>query len=729
MPGKRKANEMHSAEPQEKLSKKAKLKLARERAAQFAQRDKAKIESRRGRNAGAGSPKVNAQNKLSKNNHEEMHGKKMTDAAVAKKSPKKKSTLTERRKIALKNAKEYAARDLAGLTSKNKVARAVQASPKDEQEENVQGKLQAEAKNQESFISPTTSESKMTHIPGGSFLAPPQQAVKIGSSPVEVASSAVHPSRLAAALPNNQNFGAAIDPNQVAAYERMRQMQYVIMQQQLATQQQTLMQQHAVASKQGLLIADQQRLQAETAARHEQSRISRMNVSIPSESVRRVEKRDAPLLQSETIVADGRIGDDNNFVEEMNEEDMPPPPPALMAQVSQQVLLNVQNENENLASPVSIRYERHNEGEQDQVIAGDNNEIPHPMPNAGNDDHLQATKPKTRWLQKISSVIVVGVALLYTIIVIPTPSTEESLSPGVVVPEQHFCYLNSDSEKEEGCLNDSDGSECPKGGVCEGGALMACNNIFQDVSDRGDKCVLGEDYLEMKAALMNQLLSHASQICDQSSKPSFKYAMLQKEQPSVLEDESGDLVEALINEGFVVHEGDGLRIGLPEGFKVKLPIYCILGNIGQLVLQEVGLLILGILRITSSNLVGFVSTYPKLSIVISVLLFCFSAYRRYRSAKKKRQEDISRTRTITYKTLEESCGVEHCAIHIRDEIAMALYPNSKNLRLELQKSVWPKVVDDVKRDTRVRKFQTFNKDGKTRDMWQWVAATKTPSQS
>jgi len=40
---------MSSAEPQKKLSKKAKLKLARERAAQFAQRDKEKIENRRGK--------------------------------------------------------------------------------------------------------------------------------------------------------------------------------------------------------------------------------------------------------------------------------------------------------------------------------------------------------------------------------------------------------------------------------------------------------------------------------------------------------------------------------------------------------------------------------------------------------------------------------------------------------------------------------------------------------
>lgn len=73
--------------------------------------------------------------------------------------------------------------------------------------------------------------------------------------------------------------------------------------------------------------------------------------------------------------------------------------------------------------------------------------------------------------------------------------------------------------------------------------------------------------------------------------------------------------------------------------------------------------------------------------------------------------------------------MEHWAIHIRDEIALALYPDSKKLRLELQKRVWPKIVDDLKRDTRIRKCQKVNEDGKVWDKWQWTAAAKTPSQS
>jgi len=719
---------MSSAEPQKKLSKKAKLKLARERAAQFAQRDKEKIENRRGKKSGTVGPKVKTQNKLAKYESEEKHAETMTGTAVEKKSPKKKLSLTERRKTAMENAKKFAARDRAGLESKKKVARAVavEAPPKYQQREGMPEKPSADAQKQKSSTPSAISESKTAPNTAATHFIPPQHAALSDISLMEVAehmklpSNTVYPSQLPGILPNHQNFGAAIDPNQVLAYERMRQMQHLMMQEKLAMeqqQQQKLIQQHVVAAKQKHLRADQLRLQAAATAQHVQSVIPPMNMAIPPESLFSGGNGDPSSLPPGMTVTDGKNGDGNNFVEEMNEEDMPPPPPALMAQVSQQVLFNAQNEEVDHANPVSIEGER-------QI---GNNEVPHPEPIAGNNNRLQATKIKTHWFSKITSVIIICVAITSVILMLPSPSMKKTLSlADTMIPKEPLCYFNSDSEYKEGCSYNIGGIECPKGGVCEGGKLVACDNVFQDVSDQGDKCVLGESYFPMKAALVNQLVSHASQICDQSSKPNFKYAMLQKEQPTILEDESEAFVEALMDEGFVVHERDGLYVGLPEGFKVNLPIYCFLGNIGQWVLQEVGLLLLGILRFASSNLFGFVSAYPKLSALNLFVLICFVQYRKYRAAKTKRQEDISRTREIAYRTLEESCGVEHYAMHIRDEIAMALYPNSKKLRLQLQKTIWPKIVDDVKRDTRVRKFQTFNKDGKTRDMWQWSAARKTP---
>ena len=635
MPGKRKANDMSPGEPQEKLTKKAKLKLARERAAQFAQRDKERIESRK-------SPKPTAPPKVKPKVAKNIVEKKPVATKPVKVATKSvhKLTLAERRKIASENAKEFAARDRAGLEFKKKVA------------------------------SPSPME---------------------GVEHTQVPSSAVYPPLIPGIVPNQQTFGAAIDPNQVAEYERMRQMQYLVMQQQMATQQQQeLMQQHAAAAKQKLSPA---------AAQRQVSGISRKNAAIASESV-----------------------DDNNFVGEMNEEDLPPPPPALMAQVSQQVLFNAKNEDADDANPVSTEDEGQYGGKEDQTIADDNSKV------------------KTRWISKMTAVFIVGAAVVSIILMVPTPSFTEnmpSLPDDTMIPKEPLCFLSSDSEfegeYEEACSNGSGGIQCPTGGVCEGGKLVACENDYQAVSDRGGKCVLDDSFIAMKTALINQLVSHASQICEQSSKPSFKYTMLQKElQPTnvedeiILADESEDLVKALIDEGFVVYERDGLYVGLPEDFEVNLPIYCFLGNVGQWLLQELGLLLLGILRFASSNLLGFVSSYPTPSGVILFLLLVVTKFRQRRAAKKKRHEDIIRTRNIAYKTLEESCGVEHCVSHIRDEIAMAMYPDSKKLKRELQKYVWPKIVDDVKRDTRVRKFQQFNKDGKTRDMWQWTAASKTP---
>jgi len=422
------------------------------------------------------------------------------------------------------------------------------------------------------------------------------------------------------------------------------------------------------------------------------------------------------LMQKSPINAAISVDSDD---EKEIEEDVPPPPPALMAQVSQQVLLNAKEK------VIDSEDETENAEETSPMIPTESSDVPKPE----SDQPLEATKPKSRWLPKLAFLIVVaGVAISFVMLDVPLPEMTPSLpsppSPDVI-PEETPCYFNSDEyEEEESCVNDGSGIPCPTGGLCEGGKLIGCDNSFQAVSERGDKCVLGDDYIPMKIVLMDQLVHHSSRICDHSSKPSFKYTMLQKNQPEILAEESEELIDALKDEGFVVYERDGLYVGLPEDFKVKLPLYCTLGNIGQWLLQEIGLLLLGVLRFAATNFLGFVSAYPIPSGVIFVFYILFSKIRRYRANKKKVQEDIIQTRKIAYKTLEESSGVEHCATHIRDEIAMALYPDSKKLRLELQKKVWPKIVDDVKRDTRVRKFQRLNRDGKTRDMWQWTAATK-----
>lgn len=418
----------------------------------------------------------------------------------------------------------------------------------------------------------------------------------------------------------------------------------------------------------------------------------------------------------------GKNGSNDDSDEEIDEEVMPAPP-KLMAQVSQQVLWNAQNEG-------IVEDSEQKEWEEDHVISSDNTGVSHTDPSIETVANAQVNNSQAWRFAKRTLVITFVIAAFSSIIMLPMPSAENMVAPeDTEAPKESFCYFNSNPDHEKGCSENISGMQCPEGAECHGGKVITCRNVFQDVSDNGDKCVLREEHLVMKAALMDQLVSHTSQICETSSKPSFKYITLQKGQPDILEDENEDLAKALSDEGFVIYERDVLYVGLPEGFKVNLPIYCFLGNIGQWILQEIGLLLLGILRFSTSNLLGFVTTYPKLSVLILCLLFVIMKFRKYRATKKKRQNDTTRMRDIAYKTLEESGGIEHCAVHIRDEIAMALYPNSKKSRLELQKHIWPKIVDDIKRDTRVRKFQTFNKDGNTREMWQWTAARKSTKKS
>jgi len=654
-------NEMSSGESKEKLSKKARLKLARERAAKFGERDKAKIESQTTKKSSIAVPKTVAQRHSPNHNVEQKTTE--TTARTATKSPNEKMPLAERRKIAKQNAKQFAARDKVALKWKKKEQK----------------------------------ESKISKIPPSD--PSPMDVVEEANTP----SNAVHPSNISS---NQQNFGVAIDPNQVAEYERMRQMHYTMKQQQEMRQQTTFAAGH---------------FKTGVASPREQSATSQMS--------------DVPARGNDEInVHFGRNEDDKNFGEEIDEEDiMPPPPPALMAQVSQQVLLNARNEDEDSVNQVSIEDEKQNELEKEQEMTTGNNTITNSPHIDRNDQQLRKTNLNTRWFPNITSKVIIGIAISSIILMLPMPPGDNlpKLPAGddTVIEIEPFCYYNSQPDSEDYCLNATNGMECPKAAVCKGGKIVACDNPFQDISDQGNKCVLDEKYLPIKDALTNELVRLASQLCDQSTKPSFKYNLLQKNNSTIPEIESEELVEALMDEGFVMYDRDGLFVGLPEEIKVSLPMYCHVGNMGQLIIQEVGLLLLGVLKFALSNLLGFVLTYPELSFLNLIVLMCFFWYRRHLAGKKKRETDTKRTRELAYKTLEETCGVEHCAIHIRDEIAMALYPNSKKDRLQLQKSIWPKIVDDVKRDTRVRKFQHFTRDGKTRDMWQWTAASKTPSKA
>mmetsp|Transcript_854 Transcript_854/g.1813 ORF Transcript_854/g.1813 Transcript_854/m.1813 type:complete len:742 (-) Transcript_854:207-2432(-) len=741
MPGKRKADEMGASDKtEEKPSKAARLKAARERAAQYAKRDKELLD------------KVKA-----KNSSTTAASKTTTSSATATKPASKALSNAERKRLAREKAKEFAARDMAKLESKNMASTAAIEPKKQQKAKETKKPRKSSAKLRKPAApasSPVAAAPNPTipMAPALVYHAPEQQEDLPSDVPMEV------PEETQREVPEDYNQNIAQNHNEMRLQQMIQQQQMLQMEEPqllvqrtqylraLARRQQQQKKQHRQEAMRQLMLQHQQQLQLNQPAN-----LSNLGQSVTTPQQEQVSNHPVERMESppETVapqVATEKIGVQplpSASVpvkkEPSNGEEICPPPtePLTQAQVSEMVLLNARKDTEkNYSSSEQEDYQEEKNDEEGtetpQVInpeavhsAVEIEKDPDPVDVVVESHSVpQELKHGRGWLQ-VSAAIIVAIGAMVSIHVFPELFTNKLLSPDNDLIGSTLCFFNIESEVDGICSDGNNAAACPVGGLCKGGKLIGCENTFQDVSDKGDECVWAEEYLPMKIAITDQLVSHTSQICDRSSKPRFKYAMLQAGNAAIPEEETLDLIEALIDDGFIVDDKDGLYLGLPEGFDVRLPVHCTLGNIGQWFLEKVGLLILGLF----GSVCSFVWAYKKLSLIIATLIFCGRKYRRHVASKARRQEDIKRTRALTYKTLEDSPGVEHWAIHIRDEIALALYPDSKKLRLELQKRVWPKIVDDVKRDTRIRKFQKVNEDGKVWEKWQWTAATKTPSQS
>ncbi|VEU40823.1 unnamed protein product [Pseudo-nitzschia multistriata] len=744
MPGKRKADDMASSESRDRPSKAARLKAARERASQYAKRDKESLEKQKAKkNAPAASQK---------------HTKATTTEAAAPKaaatkSPDKTMSTAERKRVARENAKKFAARDMKKLESKKKSSPSAVGLKKERKSKETKQLRKSSGKQQKTeAIAPLALDPAETNRTAHSI--EPMRVVE--STPSQ--GNFPHIASYQNTMPNYQNFGVDTDPTQIASLQHHIQ-QHQFQQHQLHQHQ--IQHQMQIQRMQELAWRQQQQEQREALQqlmlqRQQQEELMKA-VSIPmfqedselfsaSQIDKTVFSSDSIAPQAATKNNESHVlpsaSSDPNIATKAEVDDVgkrPPSDPSAQTEVSQVISSNALIGTDDSVHQSSPEKEKDNkEGKEKHAVDDENGntepitsalgieEHSEPSQNAvENEEKVESTKRKMNWRQTSVAVIVALLAIVFFQIV-PAPNTDVSQIPdeNSTDSKEMLCYFDfPESEVDVPCLLDgNEGVECPERGVCENGYFVGCVNQFENRSDQGDKCVLNED---LKRAITNQLMRQASQICDQTSEPKFKYSMLQ-EIDSAIPETNDDVQKVLREVGFVVEEReDGLYVALPEDFNMSLPIHCAIGNIGQWFLEKLGLLILGLFGSACS----FAWAYKKLSLAFATLFLCGMKYHDHLATKARRQEDVKRTRALAYKTLEESPAVDHWAIHIRDEIALALYPDSKKLRLTLRKDVWPKIVDDVKRDTRIRKCQKLNEDGNVWDKWQWTAVAKSSSES
>lgn len=269
---------------------------------------------------------------------------------------------------------------------------------------------------------------------------------------------------------------------------------------------------------------------------------------------------------------------------------------------------------------------------------------------------------------------------------------------------------------------------CPDQGNCRGGQLHYCLGRYLQVASDGSKCVLDEasnlTIAKVEVIVTNWTIQH---FC---SFDGVEFAHKSKNKagcvfPLTKVTDEVDVDKLLLWRSKIFEielVDDDVFIGLSDDYvdtKLSIPTTCWVGLFAVETLSTLASTTFYTTVQVISALCSVTFAYPLASLICLVILLVIIWTRRLRESRKKLIVDVANVREVAYERLR-SDSLEHIVLHLRDGIAMDLYPTSKADRSHLILKVWPRVVADVRLDNRVLKTNRMV-GGKPRDVWQWVA--------
>jgi hypothetical protein len=420
-------------------------------------------------------------------------------------------------------------------------------------------------------------------------------------------------------------------------------------------------------------------------------------------------------------------------------EDDVPPPPTLQAQISQQVLGNCAASFHNrplpFKQPPPEAFDQSNqeaeEEEDEEVLDEERIYIENEFVDRASDATPVAKSQGTNWRRVSLFVGFLSACLIWPILEFKLLKVNMEL---VNVSPLAVCYFDSaNSDYDESTFQCGDsGGVCPANGICEFGRLVSCSSGQYEVSQSGEMCVLTQQTNESIATLRSLLIdwTKRDQCGDSPSEPYplFDYSKLQLVNP--LEFSPERLSIALVQQQFVVEQqDDGIWVGLPDDHPLTYSPGCRMARFLKLSLSWCGSHMVAFAQRMAKLVWTCMSVYPLTSLIGLLLVLAAHRRRSYLAHRSRVLRDIAHLRQLAYEHLQDVPDQAHVVLHIRDEIAMSLYPDSKAKRAYVIKQVWPRVVPDVHLDNRIRKT-TRIVDGNPQDVWQWVAVrtrNATPS--
>lgn len=271
--------------------------------------------------------------------------------------------------------------------------------------------------------------------------------------------------------------------------------------------------------------------------------------------------------------------------------------------------------------------------------------------------------------------------------------------------------------------------QCPIPGRCRDGNLYFCLGRHMQVSDDGSGCVLNEaantTIAKVEAILANWTTENFCSFdgVDFAQKSTNKAGVMFP-LAKVSDEINVDTILLWKSNMFILEKADeDILIGLSDEYvdtKLTIPTMCWIGLVAADTLTTIFTSTFYAGVHTASTILVVAFAYPLVSLVCLTLLLGINWARRFQQARKKLATDVANVRQLAYQRMMSDCS-EHVVLHLRDGIAMDMYPTSKSERSYIILKVWPRVVTDVRLDNRVLKTNRMVV-GKPRDVWQWAAA-------